>query len=144
MRIAVERSAIAAVARAVKETNPIYYDVRAARAAGFTDVPAPATFLFVAQTWGAFPELQPADATPSPTVDVLDGYQRQGGLIMHGEHGFEYLRPVVAGDVLDLEVEIVDSYVRGNLTFTVSLTRYTDAATGELVATARNNFLNRA
>jgi acyl dehydratase len=142
-RIVVERSAIAALARALHDPNPIYVDADAARAAGFRDVPAPPTFLSVAPFWGVFAELQPEGSTPSPTVAVLDGYARQGGLTMHGEQGYEYRRPIVAGDVLDYDVEVVDSYVKGNITFTVSITRFTDAATGELVAIARNNFLNR-
>ena len=33
--------------------------------------------------------------------------------------------------------------VKGTMTFTIAETRFTDAETGELVATARNNFINR-
>ena len=45
--------------------------------------------------------------------------------------------------VLDAETEVIETYEKGSMTFTVCETRYTDAETGELVATARNNFINR-
>jgi acyl dehydratase len=41
----VERGAIRTFARSTGETNPIYYDVEAARAAGHPDLPAPPAFL---------------------------------------------------------------------------------------------------
>jgi acyl dehydratase len=74
---------------------------------------------------------------------VVKEYARQGGLLLHGEQGFTYERPLRVGDVLDAETEVVETYEKGSMTFTVCETRYTDAETGELVATARNNFINR-
>ena len=142
-RIVVERSAVSNFARAVKDFNPIYHDETAAKAAGFADIPAPPTFLIAASVWGGFKELQPADPGDNPMADVVAEYAKQGGLLLHGEQGFTFERPVVVGDVLDSETEIVDTYTKGSMTFTVAESRFTDAETGELVAVSRNNFINR-
>jgi acyl dehydratase len=127
----------------VKDPNPIYHDRRAAQEAGFDDIPAPPTFLIGAAGWGTFAEDQPADPGANPMGEVVLEYARQGGLLLHGEQGFTFERPVVVGDVLDSETEVIDTYVKGSMTFTICDTRFTDAKSGALVATARNNFINR-
>jgi acyl dehydratase len=142
-RIVIERSPSANFARAVKDTNPVYSDADAAKAAGFDGIPVPPTFLIGAAHWGAFAELQPADPGTNPLGEVVAEYARQGGLLLHGEQAFTYHRPVRVGDVLDTESEILETYEKGSMTFTVCETRYTDAETGELVVAARNNFINR-
>jgi hypothetical protein len=42
----IERGRLAFFARAIGETDPVYLDPDAARAAGHPDIPAPPTFLF--------------------------------------------------------------------------------------------------
>jgi acyl dehydratase len=142
-RIVIERSATANFARAVKDPNPVYRDARAAEAAGFDAIPVPPTFLIGATHWGAFDELQPADPGTNPVSEVVAEYARQGGLLLHGEQAFTYHRQLKVGDVLDVESEVMESYEKGSMTFTVCETRYTDAASGELVVSARSNFINR-
>ncbi|MCU1487528.1 MAG: hypothetical protein JWN67_4274 [Actinomycetia bacterium] len=142
-RIVIERSATANFARAVKDTNPAYTDTRAAEAAGFDGLPVPPTFLIGALNWGAFAELQPDDPGKNPMGEVVAEYARQGGLLLHGEQAFTYERPLKVGDVLDVETEVMETYEKGSMTFTVCETRYTEAESGELVATARSNFINR-
>ena len=142
-RIVIERGPVMNFARAVKDTNPVFHDADAAAEAGFDAIPAPPTFLIGAGVWGTFPEQQPDDPGTNPLGEVVAEYARQGGLLLHGEQSFEFTRPVKVGDVLDSESEIVDTYVKGTMTFTIAETRFTDAETGELVATARNNFINR-
>ncbi|MDO8773368.1 MAG: MaoC family dehydratase N-terminal domain-containing protein [Burkholderiaceae bacterium] len=44
----IERQRLRFFARAIGETDPVYTDVEAARAAGYADLPAPPTFLFSA------------------------------------------------------------------------------------------------
>lgn len=142
-RIVIERSATTNFARAVKDTNPVYADAKAAEAAGLDGMPVPPTFLIAASHWGAFAELQPADPGTNPMGEVVAEYSRQGGLLLHGEQSFTYERPLKVGDVLDVETEIVETYTKGSMTFAVAETRYTEAETGQLVATARGNFINR-
>ena len=142
-RIVIERSAVSNFARAIKDPNPIYQDETAAKAAGFSNIPAPPTFLIGASSWGTYPEHQPSDPGENPMSAIVMQYAKDGGLLLHGEQGFTFQRPVVVGDVLDGEAECVDAYTKGSMTFGVVEVRYTDAETGELVATARNNFINR-
>lgn len=143
-RIVIERSAVANFARAIKDSNPVFADPRAAEAAGLDGIAVPPTFLIAASVWGRHPELQPDDdGGPNPQGEVVAEYARQGGLLLHGEQGFTYERPLKVGDVLDTETEVMETYTKGSMTFCVVETRYTDAETGELVATARNNFINK-
>lgn len=142
-RIVIERSAVSNFARAIKDPNPIYQDETAAKAAGFSNIPAPPTFLIAASSWGTYPEHQPSDPGDNPMGEIVLQYAKDGGLLLHGEQGFTFERPVVVGDVLDGEAECVDAYTKGSMTFGVVEVRYTDANTGELVATARYNMINR-
>lgn len=143
-RVVIERGAVANFAKAIKDPNPVYLDPRAAEAAGLDGIAVPPTFLMAIASWGQFPELQPEDTGgPNPLGDVVKEYHQQGGLLLHGEQAFTYERPLKVGDVLDTETEVIDTYTKGSMTFTVVETRYTDAETGELVATARNNMINR-
>jgi acyl dehydratase len=142
-RIVIERSGVANFARSLKDKNPLYYDPRAAKEAGLDDIAVPPTYLIAASGWGAHPELQPDDPGTNPTGEVVAEYARQGGLLLHGEQAFAFERPLKVGDVLDTETEVVETYQKGSMTFTVCETRFTDAESGELVATARSNFINR-
>lgn len=146
-RIVVERGPVANFARAVKDENPVHLDERAAKEAGFDAIPVPPTFPFVAQFWGAFPEIQPDDADPNPVGEVIAEYHKMGGLILHGEQAFTYHRQIQVGDVLDTETRITDLYDKesgsSTMTFAVAETTFTDASTGEVVLTSRSNFINR-
>jgi acyl dehydratase len=147
--VQIERSAISAFALAVCDQNPIYRDSRASEAAGFDAIPAPPTFPFVMESWGRFPELQPADAPPAGggMAKVLGPLMAKGGIILHGEQSFDYHRPVAVGDVLDGEGTVVDAYTKESkgrtMTFIVSETVWRDRATGEPVVTSRFNVIHR-
>lgn len=85
-------------AKAIGETNPVYTDEAAAREAGYTALPAPPTFLFA------------ADLDSGATDRMLDGMSIPISRLLHGEQGFDYLRPVVAGDVVTVTSTIKDIY----------------------------------
>ena len=42
----IERGRLRLFAKAIGETDPVYTDVEAAKAAGYPDLPAPPTFIF--------------------------------------------------------------------------------------------------
>jgi acyl dehydratase len=147
--LVVERGPVARFAEAVTETSPIYTDRAAAHAAGFDDIPVPPTWFFSAAAhWGAFPDEQPAGATPptSPTMEVIGRLLAEGGIVLHGEQEFTYHRPVVVGARLRSEGEVVDLYEKQagdrTMTFLVTETRYYDEA-GDLVQTSRMNLIHR-
>jgi hypothetical protein len=147
--VVVERGPVTFFADAVLETDPAYRTPAAAAAAGLAAIPAPPTYPFVMETWGTFPEIQPADAPrPAGLLDVLGPLLADGGLILHGEQEFTYHRPVVVGDVLVGRGAVVDAYQKTSkgrtMTFVVVRTDWTDQATGEPVVTSTYNVIHRA
>lgn len=148
-KVTVERGPVAQFAVAVKDANPVYRDRRAARDAGFDDIPAPPTFTFAASFWGAFVEDQPADPTggQNPMHQLMGELFGQGALVLHGEQEFEYHRPVEVGDVLEGEGRIMDIYEKdtesAKMTFVVIRTDWKDARSGEPVVTEQFNLIAR-
>jgi acyl dehydratase len=152
-KIVIERGPVATFAKAVKDNSPIYQDANAAKEAGFDAIPAPPTFPFAMNNWGAFDEMQPADnpAVPggtSPVMKIMGGLMSKGGMILHGEQEFTYHRPLAVGDVLIGEGKVVDLYEKESkgktMTFLVTENEYRDEQTGEPVVTARMNLIHRA
>ena len=71
------------------ETNPVYGDADAARAAGYAATPVPPTYLFC---------LEMMDATvPFEFLTALD---IDIARVLHGEQRFDYRAPVAIGDTL--------------------------------------------
>jgi acyl dehydratase len=146
----VERGPVSRFAESVTESSPIYRNADAARDAGFADIPVPPTYFFSAAAhWGAFPEEQPADATPerNPTMEIIGKLMANGGMVLHGEQEFTYHRPVVVGERLTSEGTIVDLYEKQSgdrtMTFLVSENTYRDDK-GDLVLTSRMNLIHRS
>ena len=148
-KVTVERGPVTTFANALHDQNPVYRDRRAARDAGFTDLPAPPTFTFAMGFWGAFTEDQPDDPTlgVNPMHAVMGALHGRGALVLHGEQEFEYHRAVCVGDVLLGEGRVVDVYekdtVAATMTFIVIRTDWTDAATGAPVVTEQFNLIAR-
>lgn len=84
----VGREKIREFARATLATDPVHTDVEVARARGYADVVAPATFPVVIQD----ATLQQLLAHPEAHIDF--------SRVVHGDQRFDYQRPVVAGDEL--------------------------------------------
>jgi acyl dehydratase len=104
-------------AKAIGETNPLYTDVEAAKAAGYADLPVPPTFLFSI-------ELE----NPEQFRWVVD----QGidpRFVLHGEQSFTYHSIAHVGDTLTATPRIVDVYSKkgGALEFIVKNTAVTRA-----------------
>lgn len=104
-------------AKAIGETNPVYTNVDAAKAAGHPDLPAPPTFLFSI-------ELE----NPDPFV-----WAAQLGIdlrfVLHGEQSFTYHSIAYPGDTLVATPRIADVYSKkgGALEFIVKDTVVTRA-----------------
>ncbi len=96
--LAIERGRLRFFAKAIGETNPIYTDEAAAKAAGYADLPAPPTFVFAAEL---------DSGSMFALLDLLDVPLSK---VLHGEEGFEYLAPVVAGDVVTVSSSVKDIY----------------------------------
>ncbi len=119
-------------AKATGQTDPIYSDEAAARAAGHPGLPVPPTFLFCL-------EMESPDPAAIRNLLGLD-YRR----LLHGEQGFTYHRMAYAGDVLSFEQRIEDIYDKkgGALDFVLRKTRVTNQR-GEHVADLRTVTVQR-
>jgi len=149
-KVVVERGPVSKFADAVHNDSPIYQDAAAAKAAGFTAIPAPPTFAFSSlQYWGKHPEDQPPDPSggKNPMMEAIGTLMAKGGLVLHGEQEFEYHQPILVGDVLHNEGKVTDYYTKESngrtMTFIVTEDVYTNDA-GEKVLTSRMNLLHRA
>lgn len=126
----VGRQKIREFADAVNDSNPIYRDPVAARAAGHEDVIAPPTFgILLTLTAGA-----QVIGDPGFGID----YSR----VVHGEQRFVHQRPIRPGDVLQVVVTIED--IRAAAGNDIVTTR-ADVSTveGEQVLTAYSTIVAR-
>jgi acyl dehydratase len=148
--VVVERQPVSNFAKAVRDDSPVYQDPRAAKAAGFGDVPAPPTWSFAMSAWGTYPELQEdlEKVKGNPMFEIIGKLRQNGGMVLHGEQEFIYHRPIVAGDVLRGEGKVTDAYEKESkgktMTFVVSETVWSDQKTGEPVVTAIFNLIHRS
>lgn len=94
----VEKGQLQFFAKATGESNPIYFDEAAARAAGHPALPAPPTFLFCLESLA--PEKE--SVMQKLGVDI--------GRVLHGEQQFRYLKPIYAGDAITLTTRVSDIY----------------------------------
>lgn len=108
----VEKGQLKFFAKATGETNPIYFDEDAARAAGYKALPAPPTFQFSLEL------LAPDAQGPLGLLNV------DIGKVLHGEQQFSFERQIYAGDTIKLVTRIVDIYDKkgGALEFIVQET----------------------
>lgn len=90
----VGREKIREFAAAIGDLNPACHDVAAARALGYADLVAPPTFAVVIA-------MKAATAAVKDPALGLD-YSR----VVHGEQRFAFVRPIVAGDQLQVTVTI--------------------------------------
>ena len=128
----ISRERLRFFAKAIGETNPLYTDIAAARAAGYEDLPAPPTFLMSAEL-------------DAGTVEaLLANLQVPIARVLHGEQGFTYHRQVCAGDTVIVSSRIEDIYAKKNgaLEFIVKSAHVHDQR-DELVAEIRSVIIVR-
>jgi len=94
----IERGRLRFFAKAIGETSPIYVDEGAAAAAGYADLPAPPTFVFA------------AELDSNTMFALFDQLGVALAKVLHGEQGFEYFAPIVAGDTVTVTSVVKDIY----------------------------------
>ena len=112
----VEAGRLRFFAKATGQTDPLYSNEAAARAAGHPGLPVPPTFLFC---------LEMESPDPAAIRNLLGMDYRS---LLHGEQGFTYHAMAYAGDTLTFEQRIEDIYDKkgGALEFVVRTTRVTN------------------
>jgi acyl dehydratase len=121
----IDRGRLRFFAEAIGETDPVYTDVDAAKAAGHPDIPAPPTFLFSVELENP----EPFAFLESIGVDLR--------MVLHGEQSFTYHAIAYPGDSLVATPRITDVYAKkgGALEFIVkntAITRVDGAPIAEL------------
>ncbi|MGE8064192.1 MaoC family dehydratase N-terminal domain-containing protein [Pseudomonas sp. NPDC089569] len=118
-------------AKAIGETNPIYFNEAAARDAGHPGLPLAPTMLF-------------SLAFENPSQAWRDELGIISSRILHGEESFKYHCMAYAGDTLHFDVRIADIYDKkgGALEFVVRETRVTNQR-NEHVADLRTVLVQR-
>jgi acyl dehydratase len=131
--VPVEASRLRFFAKATGQTDPVYTDDAAARAAGHPGLPVPPTFLFCLEMDG-----------PNPGA-LRELLQLDNRRILHGEQGFTFERLAHAGDTLSYQARIDDIYARkgGALQFIVRKTAVSNQR-GETVAELRSVIVYRS
>jgi acyl dehydratase len=130
-QVTISAASIVEFARAVGETNPLYLDAAAARAAGYADVVAPPTYpiAFMAE---------------SMNPDLFIALDLDITTVVHGEQEFEYHRPLVGGETLTVRARLADAWEKpgrsGMLTFVV-FEAQAQGKGGEAVYTSRITLL---
>ena len=94
----VDRVSIKWFARAIGDTNPIYYDREAAKREGFADIPAPPTF--------------PTTFRDEEDVRMRDRVGFDFRKLVHGQQEYEMPRPLVAGDVVRIKSRGAEIYTK--------------------------------
>ena len=110
------------------DTNPVYRDGAAARAAGFTAAPVPPPYLFC---------LEMMDA-PDP-FEFLTALDIDLARVLHGEQRFDYHAPVVVGDTLTLTSRVTEVTDKkgGAMTLIVIVTAVTNQSGIHVADTSR-------
>jgi acyl dehydratase len=121
-RVQVEAGFLKFFAKATGETDPVYFDEDAARAAGHPAIPAPPTYLFSLN--------MAAPAKSGGLFDCEHGLGLDMARVLHGEQSFTYHQPIHAGDILTLTTTTSDIYDKkgGALQFVVQDTQARDEA----------------
>jgi acyl dehydratase len=126
----VSREKIVEFADSIGDSNPIYHDAAAARAAGHQDVIAPPTFLTIVNL---------------RAIDVIIRDPEVGidyGRMVHAEQSFAHSRPVLAGDRLTVTTYVDDVDTRLGNDF-LGIRAEINTEGGELVCTARASLVVR-
>jgi acyl dehydratase len=139
----VEAGHVLAFARAIGDTNPVYYSPQGAAEAGLEGIVAPPTFVQASSHFDPDYRLRPKIGEPwmgSASEPTGTARNPSGGVGLHAEQRYRYHRPVRVGDVLTGTSRIGNTWDKqgrrgGLLHFTETVTEYRDQH-GELVVTA--------
>jgi hypothetical protein len=126
----IERGRVKRYAQAIGAADPVYSNVDAARARGFTDIPIPPTFLYT------------LELDREPAADFLQTVGAEMGNLLHGEQTLRFHRHLCAGEQIQFQTRIEDIFTKGprDLEFLILHTRVLDS-NSVVVAELRATFI---
>lgn len=126
----VGREKVREFATAIGDSNPLFHDLAAAKAAGHRDLLAPPTFPFVI-TYRAM-----IGAMGDPELNL------NYAMVVHGEQKFTYTRPLYAGDEVIVDSVVADIAAVGRNEL-LTMEQHVKTLDGELIVTTRNVTVSR-
>jgi acyl dehydratase len=126
----VVREQVLEFADAIGEDDPMFRDLEAARAAGYPEQLAPPTFVTKMQIM------------TSGQVVVDQDLGLDYSRVVHGEQEYEWVRPVLVGDVLTAFPRIADIFAKKSNEYLVIEAEIRDAG-GTTVAVGRTTLISR-
>jgi hypothetical protein len=84
--------------KAIGETDPVYWDIQTAQAAGYSTCPIPPTYL------------KAVEGDHCTSADLLQVLAISVKGVLHAEQSFTYFSQVYVDDVVEVSREIVDIY----------------------------------
>jgi len=136
----VTTTSVRAFARGVGYTDPVYYDVEAARAAGYRNLPAPPTYV-------GTPVFLPGKCHEFFSGPLLSRPRIRHGLkhVLDGGTETEYFETICAGDTLTAVLRLVGLDVReskrlGKMLIVTTETRFTNQY-GRVAAVQRSQVI---
>ena len=138
VKVTIERGRIQFFARVIGEEDPIHNDVEAARAKGYPDIVAPASFFTVVD---AMVGEELARRGREPLASVIGCDFR---FLLHGDDTYQYSGDIFAGDEITAETLVVDFYDKkgGAMEFVTLKSTLSHAERG-VVLTATRTLLHR-
>ena len=129
--LTLERGRLRFFAQAIGETDPVHWDLEAARAAGRPACPVPPTFL------------KAVEGEHFSSAALLQLLQVPLAGVLHAEQQFDHLAPVHVGDVVEVSRRVDRIFDRkdGALTFIVVDTEY--RVDGRMAARSTQTILSR-
>lgn len=133
----VTTTSVRGFARGVGYTDPVYFDVDAARKAGYRNLPAPPTYLGTP----VFIPGRSSDTFSGPTEGQPSVNHGLPGLLDGGTET-EYFDVICAGDTLSVQGKVAGLDIResgslGKMLIVTNETTYTNQETGKVVAKQR-------
>lgn len=133
----VTTTSVRGFARGVGYTDPVYFDIDAARKAGYRNLPAPPTYLGTP----VFIPGRSSDTFSGPTEGQPSVKHGLPGLLDGGTET-EYFDVICAGDTLSVQGKVAGLDIReskglGKMLIVTSESTYTNQQTGKVVAKQR-------
>lgn len=113
-------------ARAIGESDPLYYDADFARGRGHADVVAPPNLVTAVSVWDEGDATDDLRADGTPAEIHLHGLPTSGIRVMGGGEDMEFHAPVTAGTTLIERSTLVDAELREGRSGPLIVVRYRD------------------
>ncbi len=113
-------------ARAIGESNPLYYDAEYARSRGYADVVAPPNLVTAVSVWDEGDDTADLRTDGTPAEIHLHGLPTSGVRVMGGGEDMEFHAPITAGTTLEERSTLIDAELREGRSGPVIVVRYRD------------------